>query len=369
MKKTIIFYFAIASGFAVAQLPKPDHIVMAIFQNKGFAQIVGSTSAPYINSLIADTNTAFLTQSYALTHPSQPNYLMFYSGSNQGVTDDNIPGNTPFTTCNLGASLLASSKTFTGYSESMPSAGYLGASTSLYYRKHNPWSDWQGTGANNIPPSCNQPFTSFPTDYNLLPNVSIVVANIINCMHDGTIQQGDTWLQNNLDGYIQWAKTHNSLFILTFDEDDSGTGNNRITTFFIGPMVAPGSYTNHVTHFNVLRTIEDIYGLPACGTSSINTSMDFVFKSLAGINKNSLQNNINLWSASGKGIIINVGPDLFTREALISIKDLSGREIKKEKINLEAGENVVDIHNLDRGIYLVNISGNELNFNKKISKE
>jgi acid phosphatase len=40
-------------------------------------------------------------------------------------------------------------------------------------------------------------------------------------LHDGTIKQGDDWLKNNINAYAQWAKTNNSLLIVTWDEDDS----------------------------------------------------------------------------------------------------------------------------------------------------
>jgi hypothetical protein len=86
-------------------------------------------------------------------------------------------------------------------------------------------------------------------------------------MHDGTIQQGDTWLQQHLDAYVQWAKTNNSLFIVTWDEDDSSQ-NNQIPTIFVGPMVQTGQYSEHINHYNVLRTLEDMYGLPAANNSA-----------------------------------------------------------------------------------------------------
>ena len=63
---------------------------------------------------------------------------------------------------------------------------------------------------------------------------------------------------------IQWAKTNNSLFILTFDEDDNNH-NNHIVTIFTGTMVKTGQYSNKIIHYNILRTIEDIYGLPYAG--------------------------------------------------------------------------------------------------------
>src|SRR5206468_8890410 len=74
--------------------------------------------------------------------------------------------------------------------------------------------------------TCALPISS---DYSKLPTVTFVIPNV-NCdMHDGTITQADNWLKNNLNKYIQWAKTHNSLFILTFDESDlNNHDHNRI---------------------------------------------------------------------------------------------------------------------------------------------
>ena len=58
--------------------------------------------------------------------------------------------------------------------------------------------------------------------------------------------------------------------ILTFDEDDSSSS-NQIFTLFLGPMVAPGLYSNRINHFNVLRTIEDMYGLGYAGAAAAAT--------------------------------------------------------------------------------------------------
>ena len=79
-------------------------------------------------------------------------------------------------------------------------------------------------------------------------------------MHDGSVSTGDTWLKDHLDSYIQWAQTHNSLFILTWDEDDNTT-TNHIATIFSGDHVKAGQYGEAINHYNILSTIEDIYGL------------------------------------------------------------------------------------------------------------
>ena len=277
-KRKIIFalIFFLISMFAAtniyAQLPKPDHIVIVIEENHSYNDIIGNSSAPYINGLAGDSFGASFTQSYGITHPSQPNYLYLFSGDNQGVTDDNKPSGLPFTTSNLGAELLQKGYTFIGYSEDLPSVGSDVTSSGKYERKHNPWVNWQDASTNGIPSSLNVPLTDFPTDYSTLPTVSFVIPNQNNDMHDGSISTGDTWLQNNLDGYIQWAKTHNSLFILTFDEDDKSS-NNQIPTVFVGQMVKSGNNSIKINHINVLRTIEDMYGLSHAASSADSSAI------------------------------------------------------------------------------------------------
>lgn len=247
--------------------PRPDHVVVVVEENHSYGQIIGSAQAPYINSL-ASAGASF-TQSFGIEHPSQPNYLDLFSGSNQGVTSNTIPSQ-PFTTPNLAAGLTNAGYTFAGYSEDLPAPGSLINQSGSYFRKHNPWSNWQGAAANAVAAAANQPFSAFPTDFSQLPTVSFVVPNQLNDMHDGTIGQADAWLQTHIATYVAWATTHNSLLILTWDEDD-GSASNRIPTIFVGPMVNPGTYSETINHFNVLRTIEDMYGLTYAGASASAT--------------------------------------------------------------------------------------------------
>lgn len=254
-------------GGSAPPLPRPDHIVVVIEENHSYSQIIDSPYASYINNLAAQG--AVFTQSFGITYPSQPNYLALFSGSTQGITDNSCPHT--FTTPNLGHSLLKAGLTFAGYSEDLPSAGSLVCSVGLYARKHNPWVNWQDSVANGLPATANLPMTSFPTEYSKLPTVSVIVPNRVNDMHNGkdpeAIQTGDRWLQEHLNAYVQWAKQHNSLLIVTWDEDNKKE-NNRIVTLFVGPMVLAGRYEQRITHENVLRTIEDLYGLSHAGASA-----------------------------------------------------------------------------------------------------
>lgn len=260
----------------VGSIPLPDHVVVVVEENHAYEQIIGNAAAPWFNALASDPQAALFTQSYGVTHPSQPNYLHLFSGSNQGVTDNNLPASLPFTTTNLGGSLLAAGKTFVGYSDGLPSVGFNGAVSGAYFRKHSPWTNWQDSPVNGIPAANNRPFTDFPADFSQLPTVSFVTPDQNHDMHDGTIAQGDTWLKDHIGPYANWARSHNSLLIVTWDEDDSANG-NHIPTLFFGPMVVGGQYSTAINHHNVLRTLEDMFSLPHAGAAAIATPITDVW--------------------------------------------------------------------------------------------
>jgi Phosphoesterase family len=104
-------------------------------------------------------------------------------------------------------------------------------------------------------------FARFPTDYTTLPKVSFVIPNLCSDMHDCSMSTGDTWLKNNLGGYATWATTHNSVLIITFDEDNNLSGNKIPTVLYGQPVTAGSSSSTKYTHCNLLRTVEDLAGL------------------------------------------------------------------------------------------------------------
>lgn len=258
------------------QSPRFDHIVVVIEENKDYSEVIGSgTPDPYINALAAQG--MLFTNSHGVTHPSQPNYLDLFSGSDQGVLGDICDPNTPYPGPDLGGQLIAANLTFAGYSENLPSAGFTGCndSSGLYARKHNPSAMFGDTSG----ASTNLPFSSFPTTsagYSSLPTVSFIAPNLQDDMHDGTIQQGDSWLQQHLDGYAQWAKTNNSLLIVTWDEADTSTS-NQIATLFVGQHVQVGTNNTNISHFDLLRTLDDMYGLTPANNAASATDITGVW--------------------------------------------------------------------------------------------
>jgi phospholipase C len=265
-----------------------DHVLIVVEENKDYEQILDRADhahpAPYIEEL--RTSGANLTQMFAEEHHSQGNYFWLFSGSNQNVGFlDQIPSGMK-STHNLGERLIASGRSFKGYSEDLETIGSQEhtSASGLYARKHVPWVSFsnlpQGTTEDT---SSNLRFKDFPADFNDLPTVSFVIPNMVNDMHDGnkpaSIKAGDKWLRKNLKAYRDWATDHNSLLIVTFDENDHGpsgltnpaatdwTKRNRIVTLLVGAHVKPGDYSEGpgVTHVNLLRTLEAMYGLAKSG--------------------------------------------------------------------------------------------------------
>nr|WSX79768.1 alkaline phosphatase family protein [Streptomyces sp. NBC_00899] len=238
---------------AAGSVPTPDHTVVVVMENHAYSQVIGSSSAPYINSL--KTGGANLTQNHGITHPSQPNYYALFSGSTQGITDDSCitPGFS--SAANLGSEVAAAGKTWGSYNETLPSQGSTTCKSGNYAQKHNPWF-----GFSNVPTSSAKTFAQFPTDYSTLPTVSFVVPNLCSDMHDCSVSTGDTWIKNNLGAYATWAKTHNSLLVVTFDEDNSLSGNRIPTVLYGQPVTAGSSNGTTYNHYNLLRTLEDLAG-------------------------------------------------------------------------------------------------------------
>lgn len=245
----------LAAAPALARPSPYDHIVIVVMENHRLSQVIDNPAAPYLSAL--SRQGASFTNAHGIAHPSQPNYLALFSGSTQRVVSDRCPQSFGDSD-NLAAQLLVAGLTFMGYSESLPATGFTGCRAGDYVRKHNPWVNFS-----NVPPSANQALSAFPADYAALPTVAFLIPNLQHDMHDGSVNDGDDWLASHIDAYAQWAKSHNSLLIVTFDEADFFNATNLIPTLFVGAGVIPGSYDDYIDHYNILATIEAACGLPA----------------------------------------------------------------------------------------------------------
>jgi phosphatidylinositol-3-phosphatase len=244
-----------------ADVPTPEKVVIVVLENKSLQTIVGHRGAPYLNALAR--NGALLTNSHGITHPSQPNYFALFAGKTLGVKNNFCPQG-PFDDENLYTSLTSVGRTFAAYAQGLPEVGSGVCVDGWYERKHNPVPSFS-----NVPLSANRPLSMFPKrDFSRLPTVSLVIPDELHNMHDGTIRQGDDFVRARLSPFVRWAKENDGLLIVTFDEDGFDTPDNRIPTILFGPMVRPGKYKQTVTHYNVLRTVEDMFDAPRVGRSA-----------------------------------------------------------------------------------------------------
>ena len=235
-------------------VPRPRHVVVVIMENHAYGDVIGSPQARYLNSL-ARTGALF-TASYGVTHPSEPNYLALFSGSTHGVTSDQCP--TSLHAPNLAADLISAGLSFAGYAEGLPATGSQGLPARRLRAQARSVDRLRRPAANGQPAVLQ---SSRPADS---PACRRSRSSSLTCAMTCTTARSapaTPGCARTCPAYAAWAQTHDSLLIVTFDEDD-GSNANHITTIFTGQQVRPGRYRMSIDHYNVLRTIEQAYGLP-----------------------------------------------------------------------------------------------------------
>ena len=250
-------------------IPRVGHIFEIVMENKSYPSIIGSSSAPYINSLAQQYGLA--TNFYAIRHPSLPNYLALTSGSTHGVTSDctNCFVDAP----NLADQIESAGKTWRAYMEGMPKPCFVG-DQGRYRQKHNPFIYYDSIRKN--PARCSNivPFTQFAQDLaaNALPDYVWITPDMCNDMHDCAIEDGDAWLQTWVTKILASpAWQQNGVLFITFDEsfasDTSGccevAKGGHIVTLVISPLGKP-AYQSTIAydHYSLLGTIEELWDLP-----------------------------------------------------------------------------------------------------------
>lgn len=253
------------SSADTGRVASPDHVIMVWFENKGFSKIIGSPEAPYINSLVS-RGTLF-TNSNAITHPSYPNYIAFFSGELNRINSNNCIEDAPLDKVNLYAALKKAGKSFAWYSEDLPAMGSKICRSGEYVEKHNPVTIFS-----NVADSANKPFSMFPTDYNKLENVVCITPNLMNDMHDGSIAQGDQWLKTHLSTLADWCMNNNSIFVVYFDETESET-DYRIPVVAVGEGVKSNFATDtRYDHYSWTKTLCLMFGAKDEWTGNLQRS-------------------------------------------------------------------------------------------------
>jgi phosphatidylinositol-3-phosphatase len=259
----------------VPLVPDFDHIIIVVFENKEFGTVVNSPDMPYFNQLAK--SYTLLTQFYAETHPSLPNYLAMIGGDTYGVTFDCTSCIEDGTT--LPDLIEAKGLTWKTYQEDMPSACFAGAEAGNYAIKHNPFLYFKPIRLDAA--RCNRsivPFTQLSVDLaaGTLPNYVFITPNLCNDAHDCPVKVADGWLKGLIDQLLPPLDAEGKpyLIVITWDE---GQGNHsccglpaeaggRIATILVSPQVKNGfEDATPYTHYSLLKTISEAWHLSYLG--------------------------------------------------------------------------------------------------------
>jgi phosphatidylinositol-3-phosphatase len=233
------------------------HVVWIVMENKGFSDIIGSSAAPYINSVAKKCGVA--TNFNAESSPSLPNYVAMTSGGTQGISDDDNPSSHHLAVPSIFSQLRGN---WRALAESMPSHCRL-SDSGLYAVRHNPAAYYT-----NIRQRCASRDVRLTYPLNLSAKFTFVTPNICDDMHScpnapdpqttKQVRNGDTWLSSFLPKVLtspQYQSGSTAVF-LTWDED------GHIPTIIIAPSTRPGSTSSATfTHYSLLRTTEQMLGI------------------------------------------------------------------------------------------------------------
>jgi phosphatidylinositol-3-phosphatase len=270
------------SSGAVSSVPNFQHIVMIIFENKGFETVIGNPLMPKLNELAQEYT--LLTDYYAVRHPSLPNYLALIGGDTFGISTDRLD-------CFIEAPSLPelieeSGRTWRTYQEDMPKACFVG-DQGQYAQKHNPFIYFDGIRLNQR--RCEQsvvPLTELNKDIDAgsLPNFLFITPNLCNDSHNCSLNVADTWLANLMATLAPALdKTGEPyLVVVLFDEAQRPDGlrkllesdGGRVPVVLYSPLVKKGFEDSaHYNHYSLLKTISAAWGLPYLGHAADNDNI------------------------------------------------------------------------------------------------
>lgn len=250
----------------VKPVPAFKHIYIIVMENQFYSSIIGSQAAPYINSLALKFGLA--TNYQADFHPSEPNYMALFSGSNQGVIDD---GEYNVNAPNVADQIEASGRTWRSYAEDYPGNCSLIMQSGNYVRRHVPALNFLNITQNAKRCANVTDMTNFdPT----AADFEFITPNLIDDMHDGgaaAVANGDAWLSTFVPKIItsdSWLMGGSVLFIV-WDEDATyvpagfATSGGNVPLLVIAPNLPYSAYqsSNLYDHYSLLRTIQNAWSL------------------------------------------------------------------------------------------------------------
>ena len=261
-----------SSGSATSTSAKTyAHVVWVWMENHSYGQVIGSSTAPYETNLAHQFGTA--THYASVGSPSLPNYIGATSGSTQGIADDADPAGHQLTVDNLFRQVRASGGTERSFEESMPTT-CVSTGVDTYAVKHNPAAYYTGADDRAACKADDVPFHG-TLPGGPLPTFSFVTPNLCDDTHDCPVAAGDAWLKSFLPPLLAGSdyKAGSTAIFVIWDEY------TPMPDIVITPTTPAGTVVSQsFDHYALLRTTEEMLGLPLLGRASSAPSMRAAFR-------------------------------------------------------------------------------------------
>jgi hypothetical protein len=248
-------------------------------ENHQASSVFGGSDAPFESSLKNECGSSATYQSVGA--PSLPNYLGATSGATAGVTDDGSPDVHPVSSDNLFRQARTAGLASRSYEEGMTSPCQI-TDSGRYAVKHNPAAYYVGgddrAACQHDDVPLGDPSTGALAQdlaHDTLTAFSFVTPDLCNDTHDCPVADGDRWLAQLLPTIID-SDPYRTGTVVVFVVWDEPT---PMPLLVIGPTVPRGTdATESFSHYSLLRTTEELLGLPLLGQASAASSMRDAFK-------------------------------------------------------------------------------------------
>lgn len=258
-----------------------DRVVIIVLENMDYEVAIQDKNL----AALAQRGASFVNF-HALFHPSYPNYLAMVAGTDFGIHrrgryladyQVNFPNDAAHKT--IADRLVEGGLDFKQYAEELPAgtcpwnvAGqHVAEKRGDYVRRHVPFLSFREVQRkwcdHVVRVDSSKSDNYFVEDAKKgLAAYSFYTPNMNHDGHNTNVTVAAAWLTKFLDETFPEKLRKGTLVVVTCDES-AGNRDNRIYTLFLGDMVKEAKdqdkqvLNRPYTHYNVLRTIEDNFGL------------------------------------------------------------------------------------------------------------
>jgi phosphatidylinositol-3-phosphatase len=257
--------------------PAYTHIVVIAFENHSYQSVLGN-SAPssYFKTLAAQCGSATAFRAASFPH-SLPNYLAATGGSTGSITGDCLPKGA----CRVKTSSIfqqLGSTRWLAWNESMPSHCDR-ANASPYVVRHNPAVYYTTLPAAD----CRANDLAMPSTLSITRAFTWITPNLNDDLTKGTPATAGAWLQNLLTGpngilvTAPYTSGNTAVFVWFDSAAKTDSPTTPIPLIVIAPSTGPGTVSTSLTDYSLLRTWEDLLGLPCLGSACSATGAETPF--------------------------------------------------------------------------------------------